>query len=137
MALVPAVALGTVGAAVSYQVATGKPKPRAIDNTEAARRPAYWRNWVGNSAYDVREDSYRADSLEELQTSFPRQLPDGSWLPPDNGSNVNPAVGAICRHPGWPRQNFLNMQIAVQQSTKNPKSQRAPMPPRQQSLPTV
>lgn len=137
MALVPAVALGAVTGAVSYQVATGKPKPRKIKAESVAHRPAYWRNWVGLGEVDPRQDAYRAQSLEEVQTSYPRELDDGSVLPPDNLSGVNPAVGAIYRHPGWPRQRFLNMYAPVEQSSKRNRADRAPMPPKQQSLPTV
>jgi hypothetical protein len=134
MALVPAVALGTVAGAVSYTVATGKPKPRKKESAERAEKNTYWRNWVGLDT--VEEDAYRAESAEEIQTSYPVEGEDGLMLPPWNDSNVNPAVGAYGNHPGWPRQNFRNMGMMSARRGIT-KANRAPMPPKQRSMPTV
>lgn len=141
MALVPAVALGVATGAISYQVSKGVPKAEPIQGSikEQQYRDPYWRNWTGAGFDDAREDAYMPGDPYELQVGFPRELDNGDILPPDNDSGVNPAVGAINRHPGRPWQRFHNQQQRVPIGPRNrppPKSNRAPLPPKQKSMPT-
>jgi hypothetical protein len=129
MALITAAVLGATAGGVSYQVAKGVPKPRPIDGLtrQTQRKNPYWRNWVGEGEEDVREDSYMYDDTQELRNEYPRLRPDGTMSAPDNNNGVNPAVGAVKHHPGWPMQQFRNQPN---------QANRAPMPPKQKSLPT-
>jgi len=138
MALAAAAVSGLAAGAIGYKVKSGKPAPERINREQVQHRPAYWRNWVGNGSFDVNEGNYKAESIEELQTSYPRQLPDGNWLPPDNESGVNPAVGTIVKHTGrtW-RQQQMSAAPPPERGSKTTKANRAPMPPKQTSMITM
>lgn len=137
MALFPAAAAGVGAAAVTYKVSTGKPEPRRIDTGSSAIKPAYWRNWVGNTMFDVYEDAYRQHDMSKIQTSYPRQLPEGNWLPPDNGtSSVNPAIGTIVRDTG---RTWRHIQLSAPSDShpSHTRANRAPLPPKQRSMITM
>jgi hypothetical protein len=137
MALVAAAVLGTGAGAAAYTVAKGKPSAKPIDGRtrQTQAKNPYWRNWIGEGEEDIREDGYMYDDTDELRNEYPRSLPGGRVLPPDNDAGVNPAAGAFRNHPGWPRQQFLNYQEASSNQAVN-RANRAPRPPKQRSLPT-
>lgn len=130
--------LAGIGGGVAIQAINGKPVPRRIDTDTAVHRPTYWRNWVGYGSADVDEDAYKSINLAEQQTSYPMELPEGQWLPPDSWSGVNPAVGTICNHTGRASQWRLQQLSAPEQTgvfaQRVNRANRAPMPPKQRSM---